>query len=145
MSLYCGNNLASSRRKRKRVGSRYECLKQGIGLGLSLPVDSDYSLEYVPIDERKFYCGKREELPDGYDVMGNSFLCHLKGIGIGKMKRAQSRKRKSSRKKSRKPKRRNSRKRKSSRKNSRKSRKRKSSRKNSRKTKRRKSRKRSKR
>lgn len=57
--MYCGNNRNSKQVKNgNKIGSRYECLKKGIGVGMNLPLDLDYLDEYIPIDSRKIYCGK---------------------------------------------------------------------------------------
>lgn len=84
--MYCGNNqrhpdLISGE---KRLGTRYECFKKGVGVGLNLPVDTSYIARYVPIDRTKIYCGNRRRRPDGYDKLGNLGECLRKGVGVGK-------------------------------------------------------------
>lgn len=125
--MYCGNNGNDPdiRSGRKQIGNRYSCFKQGIGIGLNLPVDPSFMYEYIPIDSRKMYCGKSNILPVGYDILGNNSMCLQKGVGVGKgIKADKERKIVRSKRKSRN----NSRKHKSKRK-SRKSRKKKSVRK----------------
>lgn len=83
MEIYCGNNelypgLANDSHT---IGTRYECLKKGVGIGLNLKKSID--VKYSPIDERKIYCGNKNNLPTGYDYMGNGPLCMQKGAGIG--------------------------------------------------------------
>jgi hypothetical protein len=88
--MYCGNNsqhkdLLSGK---SHLGNRYDCLRKGIGKGMNLPVDSNYLGPYSPIDKRKVYCGKDDNLPDDYDLMGTLPHCLQKGIGIGKLQKA---------------------------------------------------------
>lgn len=84
--IYCGNNAANPQlvNGQLQLGTRYGCLKKGIGRGLRMPVDPEYSGEYIPIDNRKMYCGNKPNLPTGYDVMGNLPQCLQKGVGVGK-------------------------------------------------------------
>lgn len=81
--LYCGNNAMFEGLKngKSRIGTRYECFQNGIGVGLNLPKQKNK--KYVAIDKRKIYCGKEIRLPRGYDLMGSNFMCHTKGIGVG--------------------------------------------------------------
>ena len=83
--MYCGNNRRSLaiRRDGKVIGTRYQCFQRGVGIGLNLPYDPNYATRYVPIDDRKIYCGKKDRLPKGYDIMGNSSMCIRKGVGVG--------------------------------------------------------------
>lgn len=84
---YCGNNRNSA--NGRILGTRYKCLKIGIGKGFNMAVDPEYLNDYDPIDIRKIYCGKKNRLPNGYDYMGNAPLCLQKGIGIGKKQKAE--------------------------------------------------------
>ena len=88
--IYCGNNAKSNDilSGNKVIGTRYGCLRKGIGKGKNSPVDNNYIGEYQAIDTRKIYCGKSENLPNGYDLMGNLPQCLQKGIGIGKKQKA---------------------------------------------------------
>ena len=88
--IYCGNNKENTELKNGNVqlGTRYSCLKKGIGKGLHEPKDPEYAGKYEPIDKRKIYCGNQTTLPDNYDSMGNLPQCLQKGIGIGKHKKA---------------------------------------------------------
>jgi hypothetical protein len=83
--IYCGNNRLNEKLVNgdQELGTRYECLRKGIGKGLNLAVDLSYQ-EYEPIDDRKIYCGNKEELPYEYDYHGTLPMCLQKGIGIGK-------------------------------------------------------------
>ena len=89
--IYCGNNALHPDLVNgiKILGSRYQCLRKGIGTGLNLPLDPDYGGPYSPIDNRRIYCGNAAALPAGYDSMGNLSQCLQKGVGIGKLQRAQ--------------------------------------------------------
>jgi hypothetical protein len=135
MPVYCGNNRLNKRVRsgKLHIGTRYECLRQGVGLGLRLPINPDYTDKYLPIDERRMYCGTKHMLPTGYDVMGNLPQCHSKGVGIGMRKKAQSRKnsRRPIKRKNKKKKSKGQIKRRKSRKNSRKTKRKQSKRKQS--------------
>jgi hypothetical protein len=84
---YCGNNRIGH----VNLGTRYECFKRGVGIGLHLPYDPSYALGYVPIDTRKIYCGIALRLPRHYHIMGNSTMCLQKGVGVGKSIKARRR------------------------------------------------------
>ena len=90
MSIYCGNNRLDSDivNGTSELGTRYSCLRKGIGTGLYLPLDPKYIGPYEPIDDRKIYCGDREILPNGYDRFGNLSQCLQKGVAIGKRQKA---------------------------------------------------------
>ena len=90
MSTYCGNNALDPDVVNgvKILGTRYGCMRKGIGTGLNLPYDPKYAGPYEPIDDRKIYCGDRNNLPDGYDRFGNLSQCLQKGVAIGKRQRA---------------------------------------------------------
>jgi hypothetical protein len=81
--MYCGNNRLDQRviDGKLVIGNRYQCLRQGINKGLSLP---PYSGSYDPIFKEKVYCGKKNVLPAGYDRFGSNSQCFQKGIGVGK-------------------------------------------------------------
>jgi hypothetical protein len=86
MSTYCGNNsqypgLTSGD---VNIGTRYECMRKGIGRGMYMPYDDNFNSVYTPIDKTRIYCGDKNDLPDGYDRMGSLVHCLQKGIGIGK-------------------------------------------------------------
>ena len=97
--MYCGNNALKAG---VRFGTRYECLKKGIGVGIHAPVDPEYNGPYEPIDKTRIYCGTKKRLPGNYDRMGSPTDCLRKGVGIGKRISAK-RSRKASRKGSRRP------------------------------------------
>lgn len=89
--MYCGNNLlhASLTNGTSVLGTRYECLRKGIGTGLNLPLDIGYLGQYQPVDARRMYCGNRDNIPIGYDYVGNLAQCLQKGVGIGKKMKAE--------------------------------------------------------
>jgi hypothetical protein len=72
----------------KRIGTRYECLKRGIGLGRNLPFDPSYAVDYDPIDRTRTYCGLQNRKPMGYNRMGSPSSCLRTGVGIGRRMRA---------------------------------------------------------
>jgi len=95
--IYCGNNKSAIGKKR-RLGTKYECFKKGIGIGLNLTLNEDdfleYSKKYSPIDKRKIYCGTNKKLPLGYDELGFPSSCLRKGVGIGKVMNVEKNQRK---------------------------------------------------
>jgi len=90
-NIYCGSNRLNSQlvAGTKTIGTRYQCLRKGIGQGLNMPVDPSYNGPYQPIDPRQFYCGDDAVLPAGYDANGTIQQCLSKGIGIGRLQLAQ--------------------------------------------------------
>ena len=90
--IYCGNNSQDSDLLSGNVilGTRFGCMRKGIGRGLNLPYDPKFKVNYIPIDKCKIYCGKLPILPENYDSLGSLPQCLQKGIGIGKRKRAQN-------------------------------------------------------
>lgn len=78
--IYCGNNAYDI--GDRRLGTRYECLKMGIGKGLHSDLKG-YNPNYRAIDETNTYCGTKETPPPG-KVFGTRTDCLRKGIGIGK-------------------------------------------------------------
>ena len=91
LPIYCGNNQLEPALQNgiKRLGTRYECLKQGYGRGFYEPVDPKFLSPYQPIDVRKFYCGNENDLPDGYHDFGTLHSCSTTGYGAGKRVKAQ--------------------------------------------------------
>jgi len=91
LPIYCGNNQLEPALQNgiKRLGTRYECLKQGYGRGFYEPVDAKFLSPYQPIDVRKFYCGNENDLPDGYHDFGTLHSCSTTGYGAGKRVKAQ--------------------------------------------------------
>ena len=102
--IYCGNNLYELNKNNFKLGTRYECLKKGIGKGLSLPVDPKYKGKYKPIIPNNIYCGDKLRSPDKNKRLGTPSGCLQKGIGIGKKLKAKKEreKKKKSTKKSKK-------------------------------------------
>jgi hypothetical protein len=92
MPFYCGNNgnspLLVANGGNRVLGSRHDCLRQGIGVGLHMPLDPSYLNPYNPINNTRYYCGNAAVLPAGYDANGTLNMCHGIGIGVGRRKRA---------------------------------------------------------
>ena len=92
MPFYCGNNgnspLLVANGGNRTLGSRHDCLRQGIGVGLNMPLDPSYLTPYNPINNTRYYCGNAAALPAGYDANGTLNMCHGIGIGVGRRKRA---------------------------------------------------------
>ena len=89
--MYCGNNRVNEGllNGSKTLGTRYTCLKRGIGIGLHLPYDREYNGNYEPLYDEKIYCGNQENLPAGYDRFGSLSQCQARGVGVGKKLRAE--------------------------------------------------------
>jgi len=92
MNVYCGTNQLNSQLigqgGNKTIGTRNECLRKGIGVGLHMPLDLSYNGPYQPIDQRRFYCGDGN-LPVGYDSNGTLQQCFTTGVGVGRRTVAQ--------------------------------------------------------
>ena len=88
-NLYCGNNSLdpSIMNGSKVIGTRNKCLRMGFGAGYHSELNPNYTDDYEPIDRRKFYCGDKEYLPNGYDAIGNLPICLRKGFGMGVRKK----------------------------------------------------------
>jgi hypothetical protein len=86
MAIYCGNNALHPGLVDGTMvpGHRYDCLKKGIGVGRHLPVDLNYLGPYAPLDLTRRYCGREDDLPDGYDDFGTRGDCLRNGVGMGK-------------------------------------------------------------
>ena len=93
MPFYCGNNgnspLLVANGGNRTIGTRHDCLRQGIGVGLHMPLDPSYLNPYNPINNTRYYCGNGA-LPAGYDANGTLNMCHGIGIGVGRRKRAEA-------------------------------------------------------
>jgi hypothetical protein len=86
VKIYCGNNQNYlNTHPDYRLGTRYECLQKGIGQGkynmTSIQPDPNYS----SINNVKYYCGKSNVLPDGYNDFATNTMCLQKGIIIGRL------------------------------------------------------------
>jgi len=90
MQVYCGNNQNHSKivNGTHRFGTNYECLRKGIGTGRHMAYDPEFNNQYNPLDDRKFYCGNNQNLPNGYFGVGSPSKCLQIGIGLGKVQRA---------------------------------------------------------
>lgn len=94
--MYCGNNRNNPAvvSGEKKIGTRYECFKTGIGVGIHLPFDKSYTVRYVPINPTSVYCGTARRKPREYDRMGTNPECLRKGVGVGKAITAKKREKK---------------------------------------------------
>lgn len=86
--MYCGNNERHSSINGNPpthiIGTPYTCFKKGVGVGLHLPVDTEYG-EYKQLVYSKPYCGKKKTLPNNtYTHFGTNGDCLRKGVGVGK-------------------------------------------------------------
>jgi hypothetical protein len=82
--IYCGNN-AKDRGLidgSKIMGTRYQCLKKGIGQGLREPI-LEFNDEYEAIDTTKIFCGNGDVLPQDKDKLGTQAECLRKGFAVG--------------------------------------------------------------
>ena len=85
--IYCGNkeNFTGLLSGTHILGTNYQCLRKGIGIGKNQPYDSSYNSPYEPVDDRKYYCGNSHDIPDGtYFAMGSPSKCLSIGVGVGK-------------------------------------------------------------
>ena len=82
--IYCGNNARDEGlvNRSKKIGSRYECLRKGVGKGLKEPILS-YTEEYEPIDKTRIFCGNGDILPQNKDRLGKRDECMRIGFAVG--------------------------------------------------------------
>ena len=68
------------------MGSRNQCLKRGVGIGMSLPDSEIERIQYEPPRPRpreRSYCGDNDVLPADYARFASRYECMKKGVGIG--------------------------------------------------------------
>ena len=91
-NIYCGNqtNFPGLISGTHILGTNYQCLRKGIGVGSNLPYDEKYTGVHMPVDGRKYYCGNSNVIPvaGGYSAIGSPSKCLAVGIGVGKAQRA---------------------------------------------------------
>jgi hypothetical protein len=82
--IYCGNNSRDQGllNGTKIIGTRYQCLKKGIGKGLREPI-LEYNDQYEPIENTRIFCGNGDILPQNKDRFGTRDECLRKGYGVG--------------------------------------------------------------
>ena len=82
--MYCGNNARDTglQNGSKVLGTRYQCLKKGIGRGLHEPI-FEYNQDYEPIEQTKLFCGNGNALPRDKDRFGTRDECLRKGFAVG--------------------------------------------------------------
>lgn len=92
--IYCGEEQIIPPEYDTR-GTRYECLRAGIGVGLHLegrrPPGILEDGTIIPRDPNRLkqYCGTKNVLPDGYDSFATNYTCLRKGVGVGLWKKYQ--------------------------------------------------------
>jgi len=82
--IYCGDDLILPENY-DIFGSRYRCLRKGIGTGMVL---SDAQRNAFLTRQRapnpvRTYCGNDAQLPQGFDRNGTLLECFKKGVGTG--------------------------------------------------------------
>ena len=84
--MYCGDSNVLPR-KYDVAGTRYSCMKKGIGIGMNLPDENREEFLNKPRDtssvKEKVYCGNDLLLPEGYARFGKRKECLQKGVGVG--------------------------------------------------------------
>lgn len=82
--IYCGNNKLDNGlvNRTKILGTRYQCLKKGVGRGLKEPI-LEYNVNYEPIEPLKIFCGNGTVLPQNKDRFGTRDECLRKGFAVG--------------------------------------------------------------
>jgi len=89
--VYCGNNRLDLEVQtgRQVLGTRHKCLKKGFGTGYYVVAPNrSLMLPYEPLVNDRFYCGNKNELPNGYTRFGTLSQCFSKGVGAGMRKKA---------------------------------------------------------
>lgn len=80
VKIYCGLEEKLDDENYDRIGTRYECLRKGIGVGLyKIRKKKKSSKKYRPDGS---YCGNKTQLPRGYTHFGSPYSCLRKGIGV---------------------------------------------------------------
>lgn len=84
--IYCGSDLLVPD-DYDQMGTRVQCLKKGIGIGMAMPnAQRDAIINRPPtlIGPRpNVYCGNDNVLPPNYTSLGNPYQCLRKGVGAG--------------------------------------------------------------
>jgi len=82
--IYCGNNARDQGLQSglRVLGSRYQCLKKGIGRGLKEPI-LEYNEDYEPIEQLNVFCGNGDILPQHKERFGTRDECLRKGFAVG--------------------------------------------------------------
>jgi len=78
-SVYCGNNYYSLN-STTRLGTSYECMRKGVGVGLNLDL-TNYEPRYRPIVPNTTFCGLGRSPPGR--KKGSAGDCFRKGVGVG--------------------------------------------------------------
>jgi hypothetical protein len=82
--IYCGDSRRLPQ-KYDIMGTRYTCMKKGIGIGMNLPDESREEFINKPRVQKdeKAYCGNDLLLPENYTRFGTKKECLRKGVGVG--------------------------------------------------------------
>lgn len=82
--IYCGDNPVLPEGY-DTMGTRYRCLKKGIGAGMMLPDErrDEFLARPRPPPGPRIYCGNEAVLPAGYARFGLKSECLRKGVGTG--------------------------------------------------------------
>ncbi len=80
--IYCGNQNPIPE-DYDVMGSRYQCLRKGIGVGIYRINIEDRILPQSDPNRPKLYCGTSEDIPQGYVGMATPYQCLRKGVGVG--------------------------------------------------------------
>ncbi len=92
VKIYCGTKDPIPEGYTEK-GTRYQCLRKGIGVGLHLPAERIAALVERPPSSKdvakkpKTYCGNSEVLPPEYASFATPYACLRKGVGVGMWKR----------------------------------------------------------
>lgn len=85
--IYCGTQVQLPDGYDSR-GTRYQCLRKGIGIGLHLVNQAPPMRPAQP--QPRLYCGNAPEAPNGYDGLATPYICLRKGVGVGLWKQQRS-------------------------------------------------------
>ena len=84
--VYCGDSLLLPD-EYDVYGSRFQCLKKGVGIGMGMSDAKVMEALARPPPEigprENVYCGNAAVLPDGYNRFGSRHRCLQKGVGAG--------------------------------------------------------------
>lgn len=83
---YCGLSILPQ--SYDRYGTRFECMKKGVGVGMMVMSQKIENNEPIPKrkpkkNTKRKYCGTSLMLPDNYTEYANRYECLKKGVGVG--------------------------------------------------------------
>lgn len=83
VKIYCGTQEQLPPEYTAK-GTRYQCLRKGVGVGLHLPRERiDALKEGGDKNKPKTYCGNSQVLPPDYVSFATPYACLRKGVGVG--------------------------------------------------------------